>query len=202
MPYRADMPEPGVDVGEEQCALVIVRTPAEGELPVVGDPIVLEQRCSSPALLAADADGDDHPDLVLLTGDSEGQLASKLELPLEVAGRPPPGKKQLSILWNDGSGNFDAEQSTLVSAADDSPEGFAILQSTAQQPFRLAYVTSEAVRLVSASSFPRTLGTPTTLVTVSGGTGVVAGDFDGDGIEDLAVAASGDVQIVRAGLAP
>ncbi|MET0414274.1 MAG: FG-GAP and VCBS repeat-containing protein, partial [Polyangiaceae bacterium] len=202
MPYRSDMPPPGVDFADEQCALLVVRTPAEGELPVLDEPIVLEERCTSPALLAADADGDGHPDLVVLTGDAEGQLASKLELPLEVSGGESPGKKQLSILWNDGQGGFNRDQSALVSAAEDSPLAFTTLPFTAQQPFRLAYVTSDAVRLVNASTFPRALGAPTTLAEISGGTSIVAGDVDGDGIVDLAVAAAGDVQIVRAGLAP
>lgn len=202
MPYRSDTPPPGADVADEQCALLIVRTPAEGELPVLDEPIVLGERCTSPALLASDADGDHHPDLVILTGDAEGQLASKLELPLEIGGGVSPGKKQLSILWNDGQGGFDPADSTLVSAADDSPLAVTTLPPTAQQPFRLAYVTSDAVRLVNASTFPRALAAPTTLAPISGGTSIVAGDLDGDGIVDLAIATAGDVQIVRAGLAP
>jgi VCBS repeat protein len=199
MPYRSDVPR---DDGppREQCAVLILRTPAGAATPLADPPLVLDEPCTTPALLAVDADGDSLPDLLLLTGDAEGTTQGKLVAPLEAAGRPAQTKKQLSILWNDGQGGFTADSGALVSAAADSPEAFTALEATPLSAFRLAYISETAVRLVSATSFPRALTTPVTLAEITGATGIVAGDIDGDGIVDLAVAAAGDVQIVRAGL--
>jgi hypothetical protein len=201
MPYRSETPDAEGGPPRDQCSIMILRTPFGTTTPVADAPIVLDEPCTRPAVSAVDVDADDRPDLVLLTGDTENaEPQGKLIAPLESASRPAPTKKQLSILWNDGAGNFAPDQGALLSAVDESPEAFTTLARSTQQPFRVVYITDTAVRLVSATTFPRTLASPLTLTEVEGATGIVSGDIDGDGIIDLAIAASGDVRILRAAL--
>lgn len=170
-----------------RCGLVLVSptgTGAGGGL-LVRDPLILDEPCPAPQIMPVDADGDGAVDLALLTG-----------------GPASPGRKLL-VLWNDGTGGFSSANLATVSGPGDSPEQFTILPATPMRPLGFAYVTDQAAWLTSAvaASTPRVFAPPRSLADLQHGSGIVAADVNGDGVLDLAVAASGDLNILEAGLA-
>ena len=76
-----------------------------------------------------------------------------------------------------------------MNATADVPHGFTSVQLTPSEPPALAYVTATALELAHVDAKARTFST-TKVATLLLGTGVVAADVDGDGVEDLAVADS------------
>ena len=144
--------------------------------------IVLDQPCPGAQLLPADVDGDGAVDIALLTG-SPGL----------------PGRKLL-VLWNDGAGAFASTNVSTVNVANDSPEQFTVLPRTPAHPLALVYVTDQAAVLISTVTSSRDFGPPRTLASLQHGSGIVAADVDGDGVLDLAIAASGDISILKARL--
>lgn len=168
------------------CGLLVVGlTATSPPVAVGGPPVVLAQPCAGAGgqLAAVDADGDGAVDLALLTGE---------------AGAPG---RQLLLLWNDGTGRFDAGRVTTISAAGDSPEQFTVLPASPGRPTAFAYVTERAAVLVATTSTARLLAAPRPLATLQGGTGIVAADLNGDGVVDLALAASGSLMVLKAQLA-
>jgi hypothetical protein len=149
---------------------------------IVRGTVVLDEPCLTPQLLAVDPDADDHMDLAILTG----SLGA-------------PGRK-LVVLWNDGAGGFATAGASLVSAAGDSPEQFTVLPATALAPFAFAYATDQAAVMITTTPGARHFGAPRMVASLRQGTGIVAADVDGDGIRDLAVAASGNLRVLRAAL--
>lgn len=134
----------------------------------------LDEPCERPALQALDADGDGHTDLALLTS----------------AG--------LSVLWNDGFGRLGAI--TRASEPSRVPRAFTWLPRNQARSIGLALVTESALELVTSSD--RVFDAPVLLRSLERGTGVASGDFDGDGVVDLAVADAGKVHISKARLVP
>jgi hypothetical protein len=140
---------------------------------------LLDEPCTRLQLAALDADGDGFLDLVLLDGSSDASSG------------------QLSVLWNDGNGGFDASRRTLVSS--DGPSAFALLPATPARPTSIAYTNPSGVFLVSASAQDPRVFVPPALVAAHGGcTGIVAADLNGDGAADLAFAADGNLNVLRA----
>lgn len=162
------------------CGLVLASGGAGGL--IVRAPIVLDESCLAPQLMAVDPDADHRMDLALLTG-SPGA----------------PGRKLL-VLWNDGVGGFATADTSLVSVPGDSPEQFTVLASTALAPLALAYVTDGAAVIRTSTPGVRSFGPAREVASLRQGTGIVAADFNGDGIQDLAVAASGNLRVLQAGL--
>ncbi|MEY4512783.1 MAG: hypothetical protein RLZZ450_4905, partial [Pseudomonadota bacterium] len=135
--------------------------------------------CTQPAFAALDLNGDGAVDLVLLTGSTATD-------------------HKLFVFWNDRSGNFGTPQ--LVSAASHSPVAFSVLRPTTLRPHtNLAYATDKEIYLVAPGA-PSELAAPQFKLSLTRGTGLVAADVDGDGLEDLAVVDAGDLKIFRAGL--
>jgi hypothetical protein len=168
------------------CGLVITTANSKGAGDiVVRDTIVIDQPCPRPQIVPVDADGDGAVDLALLTGGPGGP------------------ERSLIVLWNDGAGGFSSSDATTVNPAGDSPQQFAVLPAVLGRPFGFAYVTDRAAVLVSAAagSNPRLFGPPHTLANLEHGSGIVAADVNGDGVMDLALAASGNLSILQARLA-
>lgn len=143
-------------------------------------PIVLDEPCSDPQVLALDADNDGKVDLALLTGRAGGD------------------ERQLYVFWNDGAGGFSSTERALISAAD-SPQAFTFVPAS-DGAGTVAYVTRDALRIVRLSA-TREIGDAETLFSdLQGGTGVVAADVNGDRVPDLVLAESGKLRVAMAEL--
>ncbi|HEY3500117.1 MAG TPA: VCBS repeat-containing protein [Polyangiaceae bacterium] len=141
----------------------------------------LDEPCAlEPPLEIRDLDGDSAGDIALLTGSAEG------------AG--------VRVFWNDGYGGFSPQRSTRVEHPD-GVRAFTTFQLTGDAPLALAYATPQSVNLVDVNSADRTFSEPAifqdgyrfTLLT-----GITAGDVNGDGVSDLAVADAGSVRVLKA----
>ena len=163
-----------------RCGLVIAG--AAGGRMIIRSTAVLDEPCLAPQLLAVDPDGDHGTDVALLTG-SAGV----------------PGRKLL-VLWNDGAGGLSTAVASLVSAPGDSPEQFTVLPATALAPFAFAYVTDQTAVTTTATPGARSFEPPRALASLRQGTGIVAADVNGDGIRDVALAASGNLRVLQAAL--
>jgi hypothetical protein len=139
--------------------------------------VLLEGNCADPQLSAADADQDGFLDLAVLTGSKQAP------------------DRRLYVLWNDGSGRFAADRSTLINASGDSPQAFTTLRTS--DTFSFVYATDQAV-VQWRYAGNRTFGAPTMLAALRHGTGIVAADLDGDGVTDLALADDGDISVLKA----
>lgn len=166
------------------CGLQIVgvKSGPDGPAADVRAPLFLDQPCPGAQIAAVDADADGALDLAVLTG------------------APGTPGRTLQLLWNDGGGRFDAARRTLVSDPQDSPEQFTVLPATALRRPGIAYVTATSVVLREATGDARQLGAPQRLFSTQNGSGIVAADVNGDGVTDLAVAASGTLRLLRAEL--
>jgi FG-GAP-like repeat len=171
--------------GNTRCGLAIVGVTA-GDVPrvVPGVTIFLDQPCSSPQVAVVDVDGDGALDIALLTG-----ALDDLD-------------RKLVVLWNDGAGGFTGARLASVSPIGDSPQQFTVLPASLDRRLGFAYVTDAAVALVTAAAERRQFDPPHALLPVRHGTGIVAADVNGDGVVDLAVAASDNLLVLEAQLAP
>jgi len=125
-----------------------------------------------------DVDGDGNVDAVLLTGANIGA-------------------RQLVVAWNDGTGTFTQAQTLLVSQSSETPQGFAFVHADTSGLAQLAYVTRTTVVLAVIDPQSRTVAARNTVDKPYSGSGIAAGDVDGDGVDDLVVADDGNVVILR-----
>jgi hypothetical protein len=170
------------DTTGERCSITLGRVTDElqPEL-IVEEPLVLDQSCFETQLEVVDLDGDRAAELVLLLGDRTD--------------------RELAVLWNDGSGGFDARDGVSYDIAGESPRAFTYFRPTPASPPMLAYVTPLSVRLLHWVESERTFEADRqTVGSFSDATGIVAADVDGDRVVDLAVADSGSVRILHAEL--
>ena len=146
-------------------------------------PLQLAGSCARGQLATGDLDGDDHPEIVLMTGSAHGPHA-------------------LFVLWNDGVGGYASDSVSSVASAEVAPQAFALFRSTPTAAMQIAYATATRVNLWQAKPPPagpasRELDSP-----FERATGIVGADVDGDGIADLVVADAGRVRVLRAELEP
>ena len=169
----------------EHCAVLLAGS-SGGDVTSLSPraPLWLDEPCSLPELQAVDADGDGHLDIALLTG------------------APGAPNRKLLVLWNDGLGGFSSADVTQVNDPADSPASFTTLRATPDRPFGFVYVAARgAVWIASASAgSARTFAAPRTLASMTGGTGIVGADVNGDGVDDLVVAADGNLIVLLARL--
>jgi hypothetical protein len=168
------------DAGQH-CGLAIVALAADGTTVVPRGTVVLGEPCSGAQMLPVDADQDGSVDVAILTG------------------APGAKDRRLLVLWNDGNGHFSSSDVTLVSGAD-SPQGFTSLSAIPSRPFTFAYVTDSTAVLVSATATARQFGPAHEIVSLVGGSGIVAADVNGDDAVDLVLATSGDLVVLKAAL--
>jgi hypothetical protein len=154
-----------------------------GEPPVLEllDVVALDLPCYETTLAIADLDTDGALDISVLAGEPENT-------------RGPV------VLWNDGRGDFDAEEATSAAAEGESATAFTTFHAF-DGTITLAYVTESSVRLLKSRGHSRAFDDEELPLTLTQGTGIVATDVDGDGIVDLAVADSGNIHVLRAELA-
>lgn len=107
------------------------------------------------------------------------------------------GPRNLYVAWNDGKGNFSMGDALQINTGTDTPQGFAFVSADTSGVPRIAYVMRHSLVLATVDTKGRSISSRTTLLATVSGTGVAAGDVDGDGVEDLAVADDGNVTILR-----
>lgn len=162
----------------EHCGLVILTV--EPTQVVERALLGVDEPCSRVELLPADLDGDGFVELALLTG------------------RMDRTGRQLSIFWNDGHGGFDRERRTLVADAAANAQAFTVLPATPGAGISVVYATALGVERVHVDAASRELGTPSQLAPLLGVTGMTAADLNGDGAVDVALAARGNLHVLRA----
>jgi hypothetical protein len=145
--------------------------------------IELAEPClQSSRLAAVDLDGDDAPELLLLTSGSAPE-------------------RKLLVLWNDGAGGFSSDALSIAADVADAPVAFSALPKQDERtPALLAYVGAGGLSLLRPGSEPRSFEPEHVPIELVQPTGVLAADIDGDGITDLAVADEGNLRILRAEL--
>jgi hypothetical protein len=158
-----------------------VRPGDEPELAREGES-VLDESCFESQVSVVDLDGDDAPDIVLLTGASDA--------------------RNLVVLWNDGSGHFPESDASSIATHGESPRAFVHFRATVDASIEVAYVTDLGVRLLRSRGPDRTFEDRGIVAELGLGTGIVAADVDGDRAVDLVVADSGSVRVFKAELAP
>jgi VCBS repeat protein len=145
--------------------------------------VVLESPCYDAEVVVTDLDDDSMPDLLLLAGEL--------------------GSRELLVLWNDGSGGFDASSTTSLATHGENPRGFTHFRSAADSPVKVAYVSELGARLLRSRGSERGFDDEGLIIAdLAFGTGIVAADVNGDRIVDLAIADAGNVRVLRSELAP
>ena len=172
----------GPDGTGTRCLIASADVEPESEQPLhVYPTVVLEAACKEPAQLSVvDLDDDGQRDVLVLIG-SEGE-------------------RRLWALWGDGSQQLGASRLDDLTPQSGEPRAFAAFRATVGAPLALAYVTSDAVRMLRAGKRARSFEDDGPLASLEQGTGIVAADVDGDGVTDLAIADSGAVRVLRAKL--
>jgi len=170
--------------GGQRCALLVLGVDVGGSFASAArEPLIIDEPCKDPQVMAVDPDGIGGADLALLTG------------------RTGADDRHLYVLWNDGSGRFSSQDIAQVSGPGDSPQAFTVLQLD-KGPAAFAYVTRDSLRVVRAPvlhefAAPEALpGDPT----LNGGTGVTATDVNGDHVTDLVFSESGKLRVLKAQL--
>ncbi|HZO13692.1 MAG TPA: VCBS repeat-containing protein, partial [Polyangiaceae bacterium] len=95
------------------------------------------------------------------------------------------GLGEVHILWNDGSGELSMDRYTNVASAEPIL-AFAFLQTQGDDRLELATVGAEGIELRTLDA-DHEFGAPLGIVDGPAGDILVAGDFSGDGVDDMVV---------------
>jgi hypothetical protein len=172
------------DQSDEHCLVSTARVVRSDSFELqVNAPLQLDGSCARGQLATGDLDGDDHPEIVLMTGSVQG-----------------PGA--LFVLWNDGAGGYASDSVSSVAGAEVAPQAFALFRSTPTAAMQIAYATATRVNLWQAKRPQAGPANRELDSEFQRATGIVGADVDGDGITDLVVADAGRVRVLRAELEP
>jgi len=175
---------PKVEVDEEKrehevgCYLMIYDLDAAASTAASKGQLLFDTPCRDPEIVAADLDGDEATDLLVVVGDW------KL------------GPRQLRILFNDTNGGFSLDESALVDVGGHDVRGVSVFT---KQRGRLALVTDDGLYQLRVRR-DRALGPATKLHDFVDARSVVVTNPDNDNVEDLAVADVGGVWLLKARL--
>jgi hypothetical protein len=166
----------------DRCLASVSRVSASPEPSLVElQTLSLDAPCYDAAVDVFDLDGDQAPELVLLLGG--------------------PNTRELTVLWNDGSGGFDENEASSLAVHGESPRAFTHFRAPDSSTM-LAYVTSIGVRLLRSRGAERAFDDAGSVAQLGNGTGIVAADVNGDRIVDLAVTDFGGIRVLRAEVLP
>jgi FG-GAP-like repeat/FG-GAP repeat len=161
--------------GDTSAALVIARYETSSASFVPGPRLLIDGAVTlSPdsTLLLVDIDGDQRPEVMLSTGESE-----------------------VLVLWNDGAGGFSGMNPTRLHL-DEGISDFTCLASSKRRGCDPALISQDATYLASYLGGRAFATAP--IAGLDGGRAIAAGDFDRDGVPDLALATSGELRFYRA----
>ncbi len=162
------------------CAVLVVSGGSDDTPLVLRDSVIIDEPCRRPQVSIADIDDDGALDIALLGADGEDIHS-------------------MFCFWNDGKGGFAESARTRVTPNDQSPLAFTALPRTATRRSGFAYVTDDGAHFVGELG-SRKFSLPQRLLKQGNTTGITSADVDGDGVLDLAVAASGELIILRSRL--
>jgi len=126
----------------------------------------------------ADVDGDGNVDVVLLTGS-------------DVTPR------SLYVAWGSGTGTYTQTDALTVNAPNETPQGFAFVHADTSGLPMIAYVTLTSAVVTTLDPKSRTILARTTVDKPASATGLATGDVDGDGVDDLVEADSGNIVVLH-----
>lgn len=180
--------------GGSHCGLLLIGVDAAGKLGGASQkPIIIDEPCADPQIQAVRFS-------VTQPNSEQGARQEPPHLAL-LTGKSDSADRHLYVLWNDGHGQFSSEEKALISALDDSPQGFTVLPLD-HLSNGLVYITKNALRLVRppvGREFPAREFVPGG-VEPSNGTSVVAADVNGDHLSDLVFSEAGKLRVLKAGL--
>jgi hypothetical protein len=119
------------------------------------------------------------------------------------------GVKRLRILWNDGHGGLDFSRPTVMTLGEtNSIESFTTVMAELGAPPKIVLTSKPSDRDASSPSggtlmtgvtrrLDRSFSDPSPLGGAIAGIAITSGDFDGDGLADLAIADGQRVQLLR-----
>lgn len=165
--------------GGASCVLTVVGADAEARLLVPHGHVAFAEACLNAELEPSDVDRDGFVDLVMLSDRDSSP--------------------QLRVLWNDGDGNFSAENASLFGdMAGEAIHDFKL--SIDDDQVQLVYVTSSGLFSVNVDEAERSFSAPAPLKDLDRGTAVAIADINGDGPADLVVADAIGLSVLRAAL--
>lgn len=129
-----------------------------------------------------DLDGDGSGDLIFTTPSSPGSAS------------------RLVVAWSRGDGAFDAPLD--VRLPDDQASGFCALRSSPDGPRSLLVLGQQRAYRLARGASPRSLEPAAVrernaTAFLPGGTAIACGDFDGDGVDDVAISSNSVIRIFR-----
>lgn len=126
----------------------------------------------------ADLDGDGHADVIALA--------------------PASGKNKAALVVFHGTGSKTLGPPTLVPDTPDGPAtAFALIQTDRDRAIELALLCHSRVYIANADAAGHYQVAPTPVASLPGAALIGSGDFDGDGVPDLALGTASSIAVFR-----